>query len=1134
MKEGASTDGPPALHSSFDGAPFRLPEEKLPAAVMASSSTMADPEAEKASFSPMTDSEGDRNIQHRLHELESKVGLVDIMYDLHKSTTEGVMHEQHDAFLATLFSGKQSFRWDRYQGELAFLRDSMFFMQRIRESYQVILQVEKQRAAVRRSRRKRRQNAIESTAARQISTKAFLNGERAKLSQADWDEFIADIDFEASILYPIEVVVGEPDSRTILQLGGPRTRKSRLVERHLPIDEDEETTRNRALPERIKIYSAPLMVIMSKLTNDLYWTSDLGGALMLLRPYQDLFYYNAPLRQWLARLEKDFDGFDGSIDPREVSADSGENDHNADGTGSPTCEGSVSNPAVQHVAVEAGNLGQSSIDHANPPRRNHDETSNRAEDDPESSDEDSDGDEGTSARELTLANSITALIHLRSLLEFIDNEIKPRQKYLESTMCSHVSFHDLWHLFNPGTEVIEQGGKQAFVVLRVEVPVHKIEEPWGRWSKRLNDNSEEQATEDRSHFTLHCASIDFDGKNFGPVSKAFLISPFGDLKPVTSLPIYPVRFKGQEARQNLIRRGRLLLEVADFKAMYYTGATLDRGDEIDSQVVIDFSEALADEKRVFGFVLRSRKWAQLDLNLLRYENSNARDLTIDAFERLELPEGHRELVQSLVTQHFRNRHSSFTRDEQTDLIQGKGKGLIMLLHGAPGVGKTTTAEGIAELFRKPLFQITCGDLGTTAKEVEEDLERSFALASRWGCILLLDEADVFLAARSKNDFARNGLVAVFLRVLEYYTGILFLTTNRIGDLDEAFASRIQMSLHYPELDELKTLKVFRLHLDLIEQRFKQQNRTITFDISSVEDFASQHYADQPYNRWNGRQIRNACHTALALAEFDAQKNGSEINLEIDKSVPVSLQLKYFKIVQKAYLDFGEYLADIQGTEGDDRAFQQRLRARKNTPFEKQSLFDSRTGPGQRRRSHQPGSRLSDMSPSFNTKTGSFHDDQHRHQRQYSSAASSHLQGYGNVAPYSQTAGGSFRDYGNAPAHSQHMHDQQAQTDTRFPIERQQAPLYESPQAGLQPAHSGEAHLHPSMSHDGSPLPHRPAQPQSMQYGYSSELQAEAMRSTTPRVQSDPRDTPHSGYTYRDEAQGGPSRNPYQGSNMHQT
>jgi hypothetical protein len=52
-----------------------------------------------------------------------------------------------------------------------------------------------------------------------------------------------------------------------------------------------------------------------------------------------------------------------------------------------------------------------------------------------------------------------------------------------------------------------------------------------------------------------------------------------------------------------------------------------------------------------------------------------------------------------------------------------------------------------------------GDLGTTAKEVEKALETNFALASRWGCILLLDEADVFLAERTKEDFKRNGLVA---------------------------------------------------------------------------------------------------------------------------------------------------------------------------------------------------------------------------------------------------------------------------------------------------------------------------------------------------------------------------------------
>jgi hypothetical protein len=36
---------------------------------------------------------------------------------------------------------------------------------------------------------------------------------------------------------------------------------------------------------------------------------------------------------------------------------------------------------------------------------------------------------------------------------------------------------------------------------------------------------------------------------------------------------------------------------------------------------------------------------------------------------------------------------------------------------------------------------------------------NFSLANRWGCILLLDEADVFLAERRREDFNRNGMVA---------------------------------------------------------------------------------------------------------------------------------------------------------------------------------------------------------------------------------------------------------------------------------------------------------------------------------------------------------------------------------------
>jgi len=98
-------------------------------------------------------------------------------------------------------------------------------------------------------------------------------------------------------------------------------------------------------------------------------------------------------------------------------------------------------------------------------------------------------------------------------------------------------------------------------------------------------------------------------------------------------------------------------------------------------------------------------------------------------------------------------------------VKGKGKGLIILLHGASGVGKTSTAECVAEHTRKPLFSITCGDIGETAEQVERNLDRCFQLAHRWGCVLLIDEADVFfLAQRSKTDLRRNALVSGELRL----------------------------------------------------------------------------------------------------------------------------------------------------------------------------------------------------------------------------------------------------------------------------------------------------------------------------------------------------------------------------------
>ncbi|KAK7418117.1 hypothetical protein QQX98_004092 [Neonectria punicea] len=345
------------------------------------------------------------------------------------------------------------------------------------------------------------------------------------------------------------------------------------------------------------------------------------------------------------------------------------------------------------------------------------------------------------------------------------------------------------------------------------------------------------------------------------------------------------------------------------------------------------SERLIITYRVFGFIMRSRKWAQLDLTYLGPAKGE------NTFDLLVLPPGHRNMVESLVTQHYLDMASASDETDEMDIVRGKGKGLIILLHGAPGVGKTTTAECVATYFQKPLFQITCGDLGSTADAVEHRLEKSFALASRWGCILLIDEADVFLEARQTENFDRNSLVAVFLRTLEYYTGILFLTTNRVGTFDEAFTSRIHISLYYPPLDLASTLAVFKVNLDRIKERFRKKKQRgiaeLELDERSIDKFIVNYYDRQEEARWNGRQIRNACQTALALAEFEAQKAANpgvaggrsvmDIVAASSKMIKVRMTAKHFHDVAKAYLAFMKYLREVHGMSAAQQARSFRLR-----------------------------------------------------------------------------------------------------------------------------------------------------------------------------------------------------------------
>lgn len=172
--------------------------------------------------------------------------------------------------------------------------------------------------------------------------------------------------------------------------------------------------------------------------------------------------------------------------------------------------------------------------------------------------------------------------------------------------------------------------------------------------------------------------------------------------------------------------------------------------------------------------------------------------------------------------------------------------------------------------------------------------------------MLLDEADVFLQARDKEDMRRNAVVSVFLRVLEYYPGILFLTTNKVGHFDEAFKSRIHVALYYPPLDEESAMKIWKMNL----QRLLEQRHDFDADVKGIIKYAKRQYRALEKSKratWNGRQIKNAFQTAIALAEFEAKTDG--------RSKP-NLSTKHFEVVARASEGFDHYLSMIHGADAD--------------------------------------------------------------------------------------------------------------------------------------------------------------------------------------------------------------------------
>ncbi|KAF4982054.1 hypothetical protein FZEAL_2241 [Fusarium zealandicum] len=306
-------------------------------------------------------------------------------------------------------------------------------------------------------------------------------------------------------------------------------------------------------------------------------------------------------------------------------------------------------------------------------------------------------------------------------------------------------------------------------------------------------------------------------------------------------------------------------------------------EDVDNLEFTD-EEYLIASSVVLGFAFSEKHW-------LEFAVSGVKDIKWNekAWDSLVLEDGTKDLIKALVES--RKYHAANTID---DVIQGKGKGLVTVLHGPPGTGKTLTAEGISELLKCPLYMASAGELGTDSRFLEAELQKILDICHAWGAILLLDEADVFLEKRNMHDIHRNALVSIFLRQLEYFQGILFLTTNRVETFDEAFQSRIHIALRYDNLDAKAKRTIFEMFLERVRTLGK-------IEVEPLTEEELQHLSKQDLN---GREIKNVV--------------GSAQDLAVNKGE--ALSMRHIKQVLNVHAKFGRDLKGGPGFEDAMRSY----------------------------------------------------------------------------------------------------------------------------------------------------------------------------------------------------------------------
>ncbi|KAI1483941.1 P-loop containing nucleoside triphosphate hydrolase protein [Daldinia eschscholtzii] len=461
-----------------------------------------------------------------------------------------------------------------------------------------------------------------------------------------------------------------------------------------------------------------------------------------------------------------------------------------------------------------------------------------------------------------------------------ENDISAYEKCISGLKA--IPYESLWTLFPPNkiihAKVLNQ--HRAFRVYTC----YYVEDPQEPYLKILAD------------------FIDFDGNELGTRRAELCIQKYAGTRQLKELPTIPLDLldDNEGVREELVKRGRKFESYIGQHFVQYNGVGLKKTEKgyarfnVKGRIMIDcetyhrleaddtfgvvdlgnstmskgssqrtvvndmdfvreaktFDKLSDDDASITNATVRGYAFAVKQFLEFFVEKVSPIEWNTHCFDDLVLDPATKKTVQAVVSTH------SSSRDGFDDIVKGKGQGLVCVLHGPPGVGKTLTAECVAEYVKRPLYMVSSGDLGVTSGYLDISLTRIMDLASTWKAVLLIDEADVFLEQRSLHDVQRNAMVSVFLRALEYYGGILFLTTNRVNTFDEGFKSRIHVPIRYTDLNSESRLQIWR---------------NLCSRVPGGVDVNEAELKELSEHDLNGRQIKNVIKAAESLAAFDGVK-----------------------------------------------------------------------------------------------------------------------------------------------------------------------------------------------------------------------------------------------------------------------